>query len=222
MKKRPKLFFLYLCKYLGLFRVAGYVTRNKLRILCYHGFALDDEASFRQGLFIKEQTFKRRLDAIDKYRFPVLQLDDALARLKQETLPQRAVVLTIDDGFYGVWEKAKLLLEQKNLPATVYVTSYYMEKENPVFRLAVQYMFWKTKKKTITIEKRPWAADQTVALQQKPEREAFVRSIIDYGENQCSEAQRTKIADELGHLLGVSYQAIKESRKFSIMTKKGS
>ncbi|HKA02037.1 MAG TPA: hypothetical protein VKE70_36250 [Candidatus Solibacter sp.] len=88
-------------KSIGLFALSRYLTRRRLRVLCYHGFALDDEYQFRPGMFIEADRFQRRLRYLFEKRFPVLSLGDALERLEVGTLPSRATVITIDDGFYS-------------------------------------------------------------------------------------------------------------------------
>ena len=57
---RPKIIFLFLCKALGLFRLAHWSTRGRLKILCYHGFELLDETRFRPQLFITLAQFEQR------------------------------------------------------------------------------------------------------------------------------------------------------------------
>src|SRR6185295_5721806 len=131
------------CKALGVFEIARLLTWRGLRILCYHGFTLDDESEFRPGLFIRPETFARRMRYLASRGYPVLSLQQAMAALDRGPLASNAVVITIDDGFYSVAAKAAPILKSYDFPATLYVTSYYAIKKTPIFRLAVQYMFWK-------------------------------------------------------------------------------
>jgi len=128
-------------KLLGLFWIARRITRRRLRILCYHGFALDDECRFRPKLFMSYDTFRNRLDYLRSRRYPILSLDSALAQLASDTLPDCATVITIDDGFYSVSAIGAKILREFAFPSTLYVTSYYVVKQNPIFRLMVQYLF---------------------------------------------------------------------------------
>jgi hypothetical protein len=133
-------------KWLGLFHLSRRLTRRNLRILAYHGFAVCDEALFRPQLFMDVGEFRWRIGYILRHAYPVLSLDDALHRLQRDDLPACAVVLTFDDGAYSTWKLAFPVLDEHRLPGTIYLTTYYCVKPNPVFRIAVQYMFWKTKK----------------------------------------------------------------------------
>lgn len=62
--------------------------------------------------------------------FNVLSLPDALQALNGGTIPPRAVCITFDDGYASVHDLALGVLKEFNLPATVFVTSGYMDNEN--------------------------------------------------------------------------------------------
>jgi peptidoglycan/xylan/chitin deacetylase (PgdA/CDA1 family) len=96
---------------------------RRLIILCYHGVSLADEHEWHPTLYISPRTLARRLDALRRLGCTVLSLPEAVERLYAETLPQRAVVLTFDDGYYDFKVKALPLLEERRYPATVYVTT---------------------------------------------------------------------------------------------------
>jgi hypothetical protein len=128
-------------------------SRAGLRILCYHGFSLAGrKREFRPGLFIRKATFEGRLRHLEAHGYPILTLEQASRLLVKGGLPPNAVVITIDDGFYGVLKLAAPMLKRHEFPATLYVTSYYSLKGTPVFRLAVQYIFWKTTAATLDTE----------------------------------------------------------------------
>src|SRR6516164_3678210 len=75
-------FALRFAKCLGLFRVARYVTRDGLRILCYHGFAVAEEYKYRSKLFIRKELFRRRIEYLQRERYPILPLHRALEALR--------------------------------------------------------------------------------------------------------------------------------------------
>ena len=133
------------CKLLGLFALARRLTRRSLRIITYHGFAIADEYLFSPRTFIRPETFERRMELLARKKFPVLDLGEALDRLDRGDLPPCAAAITIDDGFYGTYAAAVPVLARHAFPATLYVTTYYMKKGDPVFGLSVQYLLWKTR-----------------------------------------------------------------------------
>jgi peptidoglycan/xylan/chitin deacetylase (PgdA/CDA1 family) len=201
----------------GLFRLARWSTRKQLLILCYHGFELADESEFRPMLFMRSEMFARRLETIRKRGHAVLPLDEAIRRLRDGTLPRNAVCLTIDDGFYSVLACAAPLLRQHGFPATLYVTSYYAEKRVPVFRLAVQYMFWKTAVATLEAGECPWETKEPADLTDSDASTRAMWRIIEYGENHCDEPGRQEICRILGSRLEVDYAFIERSRMLSLV-----
>lgn len=206
------------CKYLGVFCLSRLLVRRKLLILCYHGFELTDEAKFRPRLFMPPDVFANRLEAIRRRRHPVLPLDEALKHLKAGTLPANTVCLTIDDGFYSVEPCAAPSLKRNGFPATLYVTSYYVQKGTPIFRLVVQYMFWKTAEEQLDVSSQPWGPKMPVDLSNVDKKERALWHIIEYGENQCNEPERQTISATLGRYLHVDYAAIRAARSLTLLS----
>lgn len=213
-----KQLFLNVCWGVGLFHVTRFLTRKKLNILCYHGFQLRDECAFRPKLFISRETFTQRLSFIRDQGFSVLPLGDALDRLQAGTLPPSSVAITIDDGFHSVASVAAGLLKTHQFPATLYLTTYYVQKASPIFRLAVQYVFWKTQKHEFVCNGLSWLCSGSTDLRNEGAREKLMWAIIDHGEQNCDEDQRVNITKVLGDLLAVDVQALEDSRTLSLMT----
>lgn len=59
--------------------------------------------------------------------FNVLSLDDAANRLKEGTLPSRAVVITFDDGYRDNATVALPILKKNNLTATFFVAAGFLD-----------------------------------------------------------------------------------------------
>ncbi len=207
-----------LCWWLGLFHLARAFSRDKLRILCYHGFDLDGESRFRPKLFMSRDTFRERLALLARYRFPVVPLEGGVAGLREGSLPPDAVVITIDDGHYSTQSVAAPLLESHGFSATVYVTTYYAEKQTPVFNLMVEYLLWKTRRPWLELSGLTWARNQRVDLREPAERERIARDIIEYGEQCGSNERREAISCELGALLDIDYEALRRARMLSLMS----
>jgi peptidoglycan/xylan/chitin deacetylase (PgdA/CDA1 family) len=213
-----KLGFFFVSKALGLFRIARWLTRHNLKILCYHGFELRNETAFRPKLYITQAEFDKRLSTVCKQGYTVLPLDEAVERMYARTLPDNPVVITIDDGFHSVETLAVPSLRRHELPATVYVTSYYVEKSSPIFRLVVQYMFFMTKARTMAFKGVEWCEDQVVDLSDPAAAERIMDECIDYGERLGAEESRSAICEQLGELLGTPYADITAARLFHLMT----
>lgn len=212
--------FLYTCRFLGLFSLARALTKERVRILCYHGFEIEDEHLFRPKLFMSAEVFERRLDYLRRRGFPVITLQEAVAQLGRKNPTSWATVLTIDDGFYSVYAKALPLLEAHEAPATLYLTTYYFQKQTPIFRILVHYIIWKAKEgKAVDISEIgvPEISNSTsVALSQR-EKECIYNRIREYGETQCDEPTRQNIATQLAAALNVDYDQIFDSRILSLI-----
>lgn len=79
------------------------------------------------GLSTSEDDFKRHLDVIEEWGATVLDLDEAHRLQQLGQLPERALVLTFDDGYASVVERAWPELKRRGMPATLYAVSGYLE-----------------------------------------------------------------------------------------------
>src|SRR5262245_53406406 len=213
-----KLVVLFLAKYTGFFYLARSVTARQLRILCYHGLSLNDEHRFQPRLFMRPEQFRRRMKSLRAYRFPVLSLDEALERLWRGDLPRNATVITFDDGFFSNYSRGLDILREFDIPATIYVTTYYAVKERPVFRLVVRYLFWKTDRRTLELESLGLGWDEMVDLTNPESRDRWMWKVIEYAERQLDEERRERLARKIAEQLGLSYDELYETRSLSLMT----
>ena len=217
MRGHIKRLFLHICRALGLFMLARHRVRRKLLIFCYHGFQVCDESDFRPGLFITPERFQRRMSLIGKYNFSVLSLSEALEKMFSGKLPDNAATITIDDGFASTHSLAYPVLQSHGYPATVYVTTYYVNKDAPIFRLAVQYLFWKSDIGKADFREISWAPNQDLDLGDELTTERLMWQCIQYGEHECSEERRHELLAEMSELLKVNLSEIWDSRMLSLM-----
>ena len=218
IKRRIKLAVYTCAKWTGMFWLSRLLLRRKLMILAYHGFKYSDEASFRPILFMDADRFARRLDVLKRGKYPVLPLADAVQQCKEGSLPDNAVAITIDDGFFSVLDLAAPILHKHEFPSTLYVTSYYATKATPIFRLAIQYLFWKTTRAQFNPLDYPWSPSTAVDLQDPQAKEQAIWHIIDYGEANCEEDQRQDICTHVAQELGMDMEAIRKTRSLSLLT----
>ena len=145
MLRPVKLSVLHAARALGVFSAAARSRRRsrKLLILCYHGISIDDEHEWAPGLYISVDLFESRLERLRRGGYCVLPLAEAVARLRAGTLPPRSITITFDDGNFDFHQRAWPLLRKYNMPATVYLTTYYCERNLPVFPGVVAYLLWK-------------------------------------------------------------------------------
>jgi len=212
-----KLVVLFVARALGGFWLARRLTQNRLRILCYHGFELLDEASFRNKLFVRGSTFERRLATLRRVGMHVLPLGEAVERLYRGHLPRNALVITVDDGFHSVAQVALPRLRRHGFPATVYVTTYHVRHATPVFSLAVQYMFWKTSRAMLDLQTIHRDMKGSFDLRIAADRSAATDTCDDFGRGLESETERQQLCRAIGRELQVSYDDICASKILSLM-----
>jgi peptidoglycan/xylan/chitin deacetylase (PgdA/CDA1 family) len=125
---------------LGMFALARRASAKRLRILCYHGLWTTPGFQYGDKLFMTPELFERRMTRLKRSGYPVLGLDAAVDALEADQLPDHAVVITIDDGWASTYTHMLPVLEGLGLPATVYVTSWYVGRDLPVVNKAVDYL----------------------------------------------------------------------------------
>jgi peptidoglycan/xylan/chitin deacetylase (PgdA/CDA1 family) len=214
--RRAKLEFLEACKRMGLFDLAREQTARMLRILAYHGFS-ETMAGFRPKLLARPDLLRARLALLRAMGIPILPLDEALDLLREDGLPPQATVITFDDGFFSTYRYGLDIIRATPVPVTSYITTYYVEKQGPIYGLAVQYMFWRTDRSQIDLCGLGLPIDGWVRWSTPSQAGDIAARIARFGEAFMSEEQRRWLARELGDRLEVSYDALVSSRELSLL-----
>lgn len=98
---------------------SGYQT---VPILCYHRFG-----PRKSRMIVTPEDFDAQMAYLKEHGYRVIPLADLHAFLKgQAALPQRAVVITIDDGYRSSYEMAYPILKKYGFPATFFVYSDFI------------------------------------------------------------------------------------------------
>lgn len=186
--------------------------RRRLLILAYHGISLSDEHIWNGSQFISGDTFRSRLELLKKSKCAVLPLDQALERLYASDLPDRAVAISFDDGTSDFSRKAFPLLKEFDLPATLYLTTFYTHYQRPVFDLMCSYLLWKGRNATLDL-KNLTGQDLRTELTVNDSREAALRQIHVFARaRKLSAEEKDEFAAKLAAHLGVDYDALVEQR----------
>lgn len=216
----------------GLFRLTARAYSDRLRIVCFHGVAVADEHLWHPGLFLDMKTFRQRLASIKSGGFKVLDLDEALRRLRHGTLPEHSLVITFDDGFSNNFSLALPVLREYGFPFTVYTSSYHVTHASPVFRLAIQYLLWKWSLGSSRLsEQASFRLDlahvheelkdcRAYDLHSSEERLMVQNKLIEFGEAHLTDERRTEVLRCLAKELGLSEEMrrLEEDRIFHFMT----
>jgi peptidoglycan/xylan/chitin deacetylase (PgdA/CDA1 family) len=191
--------------------------RNRLLILCYHGIAARQQEHWDGSLFLNATVFAARLQALADGGFRVLPLSEGLSRLATNTLPEKSVVLTFDDGLYSFYQVAWPILQRYQFPVTVYLTTYYCSYNRPIFDLICSYLLWQARGALYDghgiaacagpLDLRTPAARARVLCQLKGWAEQL----------ELSGVGKDELAHELAEELGIDYNEIRRRRLLHLM-----
>lgn len=201
---------------LGVFALARFLTRSRLRILCYHGFSFVDEHEVMPHVFMRRETFERRMQILKKRRIPVIELDDALNRLKAGNISNAETVITFDDGWASNLSVAAPVLEAFHFPACIYVTTEHLQTGAEVFNVVLYYMLCRTSRSILKLEGLDPAVDGTYSLEQEPV--VVQRSIIAAVERVFPAlSDRQRLLVPIAAALGFDLGKILEGGRFQLM-----
>ncbi|NNC86951.1 MAG: polysaccharide deacetylase family protein [Akkermansiaceae bacterium] len=98
---------------------------TRVAILGYHEFSADQPPT---AMRIRVEAFREQLEAIKNLGLPVISLEDFIAWKKgEDSIPPRAIVITIDDGWKSVYTHAYPILKEYGYPFTVYLYKNYVD-----------------------------------------------------------------------------------------------
>jgi peptidoglycan/xylan/chitin deacetylase (PgdA/CDA1 family) len=146
--KAIKIAVLFTIKYLGGFWLARKFNKGNTCVVCYHGFAYEDEYKFRPKLFMRPKSFSKRMAWLKKSPYNIISLSEAVNSQHNDN----SVVLTMDDGWAATKELVGETLAEYKFPLMLYVTSYYAQKQGAVINVALAYLLWKSVGKTLVID----------------------------------------------------------------------
>jgi len=204
-----KIVFFYILKILGVLRLGRYLNRHALIILCYHGVSIHDEHRFLPALFVSPKTFARRMHHLSN-DYVVLPLEKALLKGGfSGNDGQYRVVITFDDGFFNFASQAVPILDQYRFPATVYLTTYYVEHQLPIPNLMADYVFKRIGGASKTLKPGDGltgSSDNVTAL------EAFLKKI-----GKMHAQEKDLALRRLLEAVDISYEELAYDRSFNLM-----
>ena len=107
----------------ALIRLQKKLASSKGLILMYHRVAELEIDPW--SLSVTPQNFGEHLEVLQKHYHP-LSLQQLVEALRGNKLPDRAVVVTFDDGYADNFYNAKPLLEKYNIPATFFISTGFI------------------------------------------------------------------------------------------------
>lgn len=190
--------------------------RHRLAILCYHGVSVDDEHLWDPSLFVSQDFFASRMELLAREGYRVLDLGDAVARLAEGTLPPRSVVITFDDGNADFLSRAAPVLREYDFPATVYLTTYYSQRDLAVFDVMARYLIWRARDRIGALSP-VWAS---VGLSEPPPTNpaAFAEQLVVAVKHAADASRKEAVIREIASLAGIDYDELVRRRVMRIMS----
>lgn len=99
------------------------IWKKSVSVLLYHRVLLNPQSWLHQGMGIIQ--FTERMKILKK-QYCILSIEEARYCLIKNTVPNRAVVLTFDDGYIEHFQIATAILSDLQLPACFFIPTDYI------------------------------------------------------------------------------------------------
>lgn len=157
------------------------------------------------------------MEAIHRRGFRVLPLDEGLRRLADGSLPPKSLSITFDDGEVGFYTHAHPILAEYGFPATVYLTTYYVENRLPVITVALSYVLWAARGNEATVD-LPALGRVQLDTSSPEAREATWSTLMARMERERLNGDaRDDILRRVARALELDYGRFREERRLELM-----
>ncbi|MCL4300660.1 MAG: polysaccharide deacetylase family protein [Anaerolineae bacterium] len=185
----------------GLFEATHRLWPHRLTVLAYHRIA-DPHApgfdTFKPNVSATPAAFAAQMDFVRQH-FNVVALDEVLGWLSgRQFLPPNPLLITFDDGYRDNLDHALPVLQQRNLPAVIFLATDYMGQSSPFYWDLIAYCFYHTSQAGADL---PWLGRQDWSDQQS--RAAVMANWLKLLKR-VPEADKSRAVKELPRSLGVA------------------
>lgn len=134
---------------------------GQLAILTYHG-VVEAPQSIPDPCMVLADDFRRQMQFLREH-FDVLPLAEAVSRCRDRRVKRPIVAITFDDGYQSNHDLALPVLEELGLPATVYVTTGFLDTDTTIWTGLLQHAFTVTRLQLLEWRGRQWQLDSLSA-----------------------------------------------------------
>src|SRR5688500_2227223 len=100
---------------------------KKVSILGYHKIGEPSFKDWHTWNYVSAESFDRQLEYLHKNNWSVIGIDTFLAGMDNpEIIPDKAVLLTFDDGYKSMLEIALPILKKYSCPAVLFVPTGFV------------------------------------------------------------------------------------------------
>lgn len=98
----------------------------RVAVLGYHDFSSTRQV---QEMVIRPSKFRKQMQAIKDLKLNVITLEDfILWKQGKKTIPDKSIMITIDDGWLSVYTDAYPILKEFGYPFTIYLYTNYIDR----------------------------------------------------------------------------------------------
>ena len=134
---------------------------GQLAILTYHGI-VDAPQSIPDPCMVTIDDFRRQTHFLREH-YDVLPLDEAVSRCRDRRVQRPIVAITFDDGYQSNHDLALPVLEKLGLPATIFVTTGFLDTDTTIWTGLLQHAFAVTRLQRLEWQGRRWQLDTLAA-----------------------------------------------------------
>lgn len=129
----------------GIMWLSRYSSRHRPMILMYHRITSEPNMPG-----IPEDIFEAQLIYLKKH-FHVISMREFYQNVVNNSVNEKTVVLTFDDGHVDFYNSAWPLIKKHNLTASIYVTTGFIDKKCWLWPDLLRFLLLKTERKHLTL-----------------------------------------------------------------------
>ena len=167
-------------------------------------------------MFMRAETFERRMQILKRRAVPVISLAEAVKRFQQGAIENAETVITFDDGWSSTLSIGAPILERFKYPACVYVTTEHLEVGAEVFNVALSYMIRRSGRQTIELVGLHPKLDGIYDVVTSPD--AAIRALIIAAEEAYPLAARQRLLPEIARVLGFDIKEVLRDGRFQLLS----
>jgi peptidoglycan/xylan/chitin deacetylase (PgdA/CDA1 family) len=156
----------------------GVFQRRKAVILMYHGFTernTNDGVYDSDKLHVTVDEFTEHIQFL-KDQYTIIPLGLFVKHcIDGLPVPDKAVIITIDDGYRSTYTCAFPILQQHGVPATVFLPTDFIDRKHYLWTNRVEYALLKTSAPSLTV--RIKNHEEELPCRDLPSKQAAVRKI---------------------------------------------
>jgi peptidoglycan/xylan/chitin deacetylase (PgdA/CDA1 family) len=206
---------LYAFRSVGGFALARRLTRKRLRILCYHGFSIGDEYQIAPLMFMRAETFERRMQILKRRRIPVVPLEAAVRLFQSGQIARCETVITLDDGWSSSLSIALPILQKYDFPASLYLSTEHFSDRAEVFNVILSYVVHRSKSTALRLDDVHPSINGSYEL--GPHRQQTISALIAAAERGVSFSERFSLLAPIADALGIDLADVLKDKRFRLL-----